>query len=162
MSRQGVIYLLDKLHIMPILCRLLTGNMKKLTLIAVLALLMTGCKKTVEEIQQDLVIKAMTDGQWAITNFTLNGSDITADFTNYRFKYYSNKTVDAIKNGTTEKTGTWDGNANTMTTWANFTAASYPLALINGSWLITRNSWTYVEATQTNGTEVKNMRLDKL
>ncbi len=147
---------------MPILCRLLTGNMKKFTLIAVLVLLMTGCKKTVEDIQQDLVIRAMTDGQWAITSFTLNGSDITADFTNYRFKYYSNKTVDAIKNGTTEKTGTWDGNASTMTTWANFTAASYPLSLINGSWLITRNSWTYVEATQTNGTEVKNMRLDKL
>jgi len=147
---------------MPILCRLLTGNMKKFTLIAVLVLLMTGCKKTVEDIQQDLVIRAMTDGQWTITSFTLNGSDITADFTNYRFKYYSNKTVDAIKNGTTEKTGTWDGNASTMTTWANFTAASYPLSLINGSWLITRNSWTYVEATQTNGTEVKNMRLDKL
>lgn len=147
---------------MPILCRLLTGNMKKFTLIAVLVLLMTGCKKTVEDIQQDLVIRAMTDGQWAITSFTLNGSDITADFNNYRFKYYSNKTVDAIKNGTTEKTGTWDGNASTMTTWANFTAASYPLSLINGSWLITRNSWTYVEATQTNGTEVKNMRLDKL
>lgn len=147
---------------MPILCRLLTGNMKKLTLIAVFVLLMTGCKKAVEDIQQDLVIRAMTDGQWAITSFTLNGSDITADFTNYRFKYYSNKTVDAIKNGTTEKTGTWDGNANTMTTWANFTAASYPLSLINGSWLITRNSWTYVEASQTNGTEVKNMRLDKL
>lgn len=136
--------------------------MKKLTLIAVFVLLMTGCKKAVEDIQQDLVIRAMTDGQWAITSFTLNGSDITADFTNYRFKYYSNKTVDAIKNGTTEKTGTWDGNANTMTTWANFTAASYPLSLINGSWLITRNSWTYVEASQTNGTEVKNMRLDKL
>lgn len=153
---------MDKLHIMPILCRLLTGNMKKLTLIAVFVLLMTGCKKAVEDIQQDLVIRAMTDGQWAITSFTLNGSDITADFTNYRFKYYSNKTVDAIKNGTTEKTGTWDGNANTMTTWANFTAASYPLSLINGSWLITRNSWTYVEASQTNGTEVKNMRLDKL
>lgn len=147
---------------MPILCRLLTGNMKKITLIAALVLLMTGCKKTVEDIQQDLVIRAMTDGQWTITSFTLNGSDITADFTNYRFKYYSNKTVDAIKNGTTEKTGTWDGNASTMTTWANFTAASYPLSLINGSWLITRNSWTYVEATQTNGTEVKNMRLDKL
>ena len=136
--------------------------MKKITLIAALVLLMTGCKKTVEDIQQDLVIRAMNDGQWTITSFTLNGSDITADFTNYRFKYYSNKTVDAIKNGTTEKTGTWDGNASTMTTWANFTAASYPLSLINGSWLITRNSWTYVEATQTNGTEVKNMRLDKL
>ncbi len=135
--------------------------MKKLTIIFIIAILLTGCKKTIEKIQQDLVIQAMTDGQWAITSFTLNGTTITTDFTNYRFKYYSNKTVDAINNGSVEKTGTWDGNASTMTTSANFTAAAYPLSLINGNWLITRNSWTYVEATQTSGSDVKTMRLDK-
>ncbi|HEX4877800.1 MAG TPA: membrane lipoprotein lipid attachment site-containing protein [Chitinophagaceae bacterium] len=135
--------------------------MKKI-LFAVLCLFMlTGCKKTIEQIQQDLVIQAMTDGQWKITNFVNNGNNITGDFANYRFKYYSNKTVDAINNGTVEKTGNWDGNANTMTTWANFSSASYPLTLINGNWQITRNSWTYVEATQTSGTDTKNMRLDK-
>jgi hypothetical protein len=91
----------------------------------------------------------------------VNSADITADFTNYRFKYYSNKTVDALNSGTVEKTGTWDGNASTMSTSANFTSPAYPLSLINGSWLITRNSWTYVEATQVSGTDTKKMRLDK-
>jgi hypothetical protein len=108
-----------------------------------------------------LVILATTDGQWAITNFTLNATTITSDFSNYKFKYYSNKTVDAIKLGTVEKTGTWDGNATTMTTSANFTTPPYPLDLINGNWQITRNSWTYVEATQTSGGNTKTMRLDK-
>lgn len=120
-----------------------------------------ACSKTKQEIQEDLVIKAMTDGQWAITNFTQNGTNITADFAAYKFKYYSNKTVDAIKNGSVEKTGNWDGDATTMTTSASFTGAAYPLSLINGSWHIDRNSWTYVEATQTIGTETKTMRLDK-
>lgn len=124
-------------------------------------LLFTGCKKTVENVQEDLVIKAMTDGQWGVTSFTLNGADITASFSAYRFKYYSNKTVDAINSGSVEKTGTWDGDANSMTTYANFTAPAYPLSLINGSWHITRNSWTYVEATQTSGSDTKTMRLDK-
>ena len=67
-----------------------------------------------------------------------------------------------IKNGTVEKTGTWDGNASTMTTSANFTGATYPLDLINGNWNITKNSWTYVEATQNIGVNTKFMRLDKL
>lgn len=122
---------------------------------------MTSCKKTIEQIQEDLVIKAMTDGQWKITNFVYNSNNITTDFDTYRFKYYSNKTVDAINNGTVEKTGNWDGNSSNMTTWANFTGAVHPLILINGTWQITRNSWTYVEASQTVGADTKTMRLDK-
>jgi hypothetical protein len=133
----------------------------KLALAVIFLSLLSGCKKTIENIQQDLVIQAMTDGQWKVTNFVNNGSAITSDFTNYRFKYYSNKTVDALNNGAIEKTGNWDGNASTMTTWASFTGAIYPLSLINGNWNITRNSWTYVEATQTTGSETKIMRLDK-
>jgi len=124
-------------------------------------LLGSACSKTVEEKKQDLVIQAMTDGQWGVTSFTLNGTNITADFATYRFKYYENKTVDAIKNGTVEKTGQWDGDASTMTTWANFSGAVNPLDLINGSWHIDRNSWTYVEASQTSGGNTKTMRLDK-
>jgi hypothetical protein len=122
--------------------------------------LFTGCKKAIENAAEDLVLKAMTDGQWAITSFTRNGTDITSDYSVYKFKYYSNKTVDALNNGVVERTGNWDGDAATMTTSANFSGAPYPLNLINGSWHITRNSWTYVEATQT-GSETKTMRLDK-
>ncbi|HEY6063273.1 MAG TPA: hypothetical protein VIV35_06665 [Chitinophagaceae bacterium] len=133
----------------------------KTALFLILSFLIAGCKKTAENVQQDLVIMAMTDGQWAVTSFTQNGTNITADFASYKFKYYSNKTVDAIKNGTVEKTGSWDGDAASMTTWANFTSPPYPLNLINGSWHIDRNSWTYVEATQIAGTETRTMRLDK-
>lgn len=137
--------------------------MKKLFVVMMLALAFGSCKKAVENAKEDLVIKAMTDGHWGVTSFILNGTDITADFTNYKFKYYSNKTVDAIKSGIVEKTGAWDGDANAMTTWASFSSPAYPLSLINGTWQITRNSWTYVEATQAiAGGDTKVMRLDKL
>lgn len=135
--------------------------MKRFILIIVIFLFVAGCKKAIENVLQDAVIKAMTDGQWAITSFTQNGTDITSAFSGYKFQYYSNKTVDAIKNGVVEKTGNWDGNASTMTTWANFTNVNEPLSLINGSWNINNNSWTYVVATQNNGGEIKTMRLDK-
>ena len=108
------------------------------------------------------MIKAMTDGQWAITNFVLNGNTITGDFTGYKFKYKDNpKKVDAVKNGSVETTGDWGGNSSDMTTWANFSGSVAPLTLINGTWKITRNGWTYVEATQTSGTDTKIRRLDK-
>ncbi len=135
--------------------------MKKFTVFIGMISLLAGCKKTIDNIQEDLVIKAMIDGQWKVTNFTHNGSIITTDFTTYKFKYYSNKTVDAINNGTVEKTGNWDGNASAMTTSANFANAVYPLSLINGSWHIDNNSWTYVVASQLIGSETKTMRLDK-
>jgi hypothetical protein len=135
--------------------------MKRLIMACSLLLLLTGCKKAIENAQDDLVIRAMTDGEWVISSFTVNGTPTTPDYSLYKFKYYSNRTVDAIKSGTVEKTGTWDGNTTTMIISANFSAATYPLNQINGSWLITRNGWTYVEATQTVGPDVKTLRLDK-
>lgn len=110
-----------------------------------------------------MVIKAMTDGHWAITSFTENSNNITSSFTGYKFKYHDDpKKVDAIKNDVTEKTGTWDGNSSSMTTWADFPGATTPLNLINGTWHIDRSGWTYVEATQVSGGVTKKMRLDKL
>ncbi len=136
--------------------------MKKIFPFLSAIILFCGCKKTAQSIQEDLVIQAMVNGQWAITSFTQNGSNITSDFDGYRFKYYSNKTVDAILNGFVQKTGTWDGSSSTMTTWANFPNALQPLILINGSWHIDNSGWTFVVATQVIGSETKTMRLDKL
>lgn len=136
--------------------------MKKiLSLLIIVFFLQLSCKKATEEALQDAVISAMISGKWAITSFTNNGSDITSSFSGYTFQYYSNKTVDAIKNGAVEETGTWDGNASTMTTWSNFPGAGSPLNLINGTWHIDNNSWTFVVASQTGGGQSKNMRLDK-
>lgn len=136
--------------------------MKKLFFFAGFLFLLGGCTKSIQQVQEDLVIKAMTDGYWKITSFTRNGTDITTDYSAYKFKYYSNKTVDAIKNGTVEITGNWDGDAVAMTTYANFNSPPYPLDLINGTWHINNNSWTFVLATQTVGSETRVMRLDKL
>lgn len=123
--------------------------------------MLVSCKKTIEKAQENILVQAMINGQWKITNFTVNSSDISSDFNTYRFQYFADKTVNAINNSIVEKTGNWDGDIASRTTWASFSNASYPLTLINGSWLITDNTWTYVTATQTNGAEIKTMRLEK-
>jgi hypothetical protein len=135
--------------------------MKPLTAALLLLVLSTGCKKYVEKQAQNALVYAMVNGQWTVTSFVQNGTTITTDFDGYSFKYYENKTVDAIKNGTVQKTGNWDGNIDTKTTWASFTGVTQPLSLINGNWHINDSGWSFVIATQTDGTDTKTMRLDK-
>jgi len=135
--------------------------MKNLFALVFLLTFFTGCKKAIENIQEDMVIKAMTDGQWRVTKFTRDGNDVTAGFSPYMFQFKANETVDAINNGTKESTGTWKGNAEQRTISSSFSNAAQTLQLLNGTWQITRNSWTYVEATQTVNSEVRTLRLDK-
>lgn len=136
--------------------------MKRAVIICFLAILGTGCQKAIEKKTENAIISAMTDGQWVITNFVNNGFTITSDFSAYKFQYYSNYTVDAIKNGVVENTGTWNGDPATMMITANFNGAVAPLDLINGSWHIDDNSWTYVVASQASGSTIKRLRLEKL
>ena len=136
--------------------------MRKAILIVCLIFLVSGCKKTIEKIKENAIISAMTDGQWIITSFVKNGAVITSDFSDYKFQYYSDRTVDAIKNGAVEKKGTWDGDPNAMTVSANFSNATLPLVLLNGIWHIDDSSWTYVVASQNSGAETMKMRLEKL
>jgi hypothetical protein len=135
-------------------------SMKPLLIILSLICL-AGCKKTIEKKAENAIMKAMTDGQWVITSFISDGSNITTDFSTYRFQYFSNYTVNAIKSGTVEATGNWDGDASAMNIIANFPNVTDPLLLLNGTWHITDNSWTYVEATMTVGNTIRSLRLDK-
>lgn len=121
----------------------------------------SSCKKAIENQLDDLIIKSMCDGQWIVTSFKNNGTDITSDFSGYKFQYHTNKKVDAIKNGTIEITGDWDGNALQKTTWADFPGNSLPVTLFNGNWKISNNTWTYVVASQTNGSQTKSFRIEK-
>lgn len=124
-------------------------------------LLLAGCLKTKEQIKEDMVIKALTDGQWRMTNFTRSGNNITSDFAPYRFQFRANNTVEAINNGAIEKTGSWSADPTARTISSSFSNAAATLLLLNGTWQMTKNGWTFVEATQTVGGEILTLRLDK-
>jgi hypothetical protein len=132
--------------------------MKKL--LAVFCILVfTHCNK--EEAKQDAVILAMTAGQWKVTSFVNNGSDITTDFTGYLFKFNQNLTVDALKNSTIEKTGTWTADATSKTITSTFSNASATLTLFNGTWTINDSGWDFVVASFNGGGDVRSLRLQK-
>jgi len=131
--------------------------MKKFYVVIVLFLL-AGC---VKKKQEDIVINAMVQGQWMVTKFIKATNDVTPDFANYKFQFKTNFTVNAINNGIVEKTGSWNADATTQTISSNFANAINPIVLLNGTWHITNNSWTWVEATQTINGESWNLRLEK-
>jgi hypothetical protein len=127
-----------------------------------LALIFAACStKTVEEQQKDLLVQLITNGQWAVTTYTKGTVDRTADFSGYKFQFKDNNTVDAIKNGAVEKTGSWVGNATTRTIQSEFTNAAPALMLLNGTWYVDDSGLTYVKASQTVSGEPRILRLDK-
>src|SRR5215470_16892329 len=135
--------------------------MKKLGFIVIAITVFASCHKIIEKKAQDAIMKVMTDGQWVVTNFTSNGSDITTDFSGYSFQFFDDYTVKAMKNGTLEESGTFQGDVSTMTISSNFPNAVNPLLLLNGTWHITNTSDTYVIANMTIGTDARTIRLDK-
>ena len=131
--------------------------MKKLYVLIFLFALVSCIKKK----QEEKVLDAMTNGQWKVTSFVKGNTDLTTSFASYRFQFKANNTVEAMNNGTVEKTGTWNEDVNAQTISSNFINAATPVVLLNGTWKITNNSWTWVEANQTVNNELLALRLDK-
>ena len=134
--------------------------MKGLLLI-MLSLSLVSCKKIKENIQEKQAMEWITSGQWKIAGYLDAGVDKTAELSAYTFRFKSNRTVDALKNGTLETSGTWQDNQANRTIYSNFPSASYPLILLNATWTVTNGSETSVTATATVNGELRNLKLSK-
>ena len=135
----------------------------KYSFVLIILLGLFGCKKQIEQIQTNLVIQAMTTGQWKMVSFINGSTDVTNDFSPYTFQFKTDFTVDAINNSTVETSGTWGADADAKTITSNFSPqANNPLPLLNGTWKITKNSWTYVEANLTVNGILRTLRLEKI
>lgn len=123
--------------------------------------LLPGCKKAIENIAENKILDAMTDGRWKVSNYAKGSTNETAAFSGYLFQFHRNRTVDALKNSALDKTGTWAENASDLTIQATFSNVTEPLILLNGTWQITKTTWTSVDAIQTVNGEQRVLRLDK-
>jgi hypothetical protein len=121
-----------------------------------------SCKKAIENLQENYIIKIMVDGQWKVTLYRDNGVDRLSGFLPYSFQYHRDMTVDAIRDGAVETTGDWGGNVSNKTVWADFGSPGDPIELLNGTWLITNNTTTYVILVQETSGGTRQMRIDKI
>jgi hypothetical protein len=140
-------------------------SMKQTLLILTTLLLFTGCKKliqkTQEQIAEDLIVKAMTDGQWQVIGYN-DGAEFMSEFTDYRFQFKSNRTVDAVKNAAVESTGSWQGDGYKQEITADYPSTSNTtLQRLDGVWKIVASTWTSVKATQTINGKLTTLELKK-
>lgn len=135
--------------------------MRFVTYLAVALFSFTACKKKVENVKEDLLLKLIVSGQWAVTKYTADTSNVTADFSPYRFQFKKDFTVDALNKGAVENTGTWNGSITTKTITSNFPNPNPTLLRLNGTWLVTDSGLDYVESTQTVNGKHCFLRLDK-
>lgn len=136
--------------------------MKKLLPAFLFIILLSGCKKAIENKQEQMVLDAVTTGAWKVTNYQKGTESYTTRFDNYSFKFQPNHTVDAIRNSITEATGYWEENRDAATITAGFNNTGEPVSLLNGVWHITKTTWTSVEATQQVSGENRLLKLEKI
>lgn len=115
----------------------------KSTVISVILLVLffstISCKKKIEEIKEQAVVDAMTDGTWTVTRFIENNTNITSGFVGWEIKYFNNNTLTVTKVGNPVVNGIWSGDASTFSFTSSFTtAAPAPLEKLPGTWLVTR------------------------
>jgi hypothetical protein len=136
--------------------------MRYIFLAIVGVVLLSSCKKVVEQVQLNALMKLITSGQWKVTTYKKDVTDITSQFAAYRFQFKEEGTVDAIIDSRVDKTGTWSGNTTNMSIQSSFGAVEAPLSLLNGTWYVTKTSLTFVESNQQVNGETLFLRLDKL
>lgn len=142
-------------------------NLKKSALIflTLAVLLGAACKKAVQSVAEDFMIKLITENIWKVTSFKNGTADVTAEFSEYEFKFNKDESVNAVKNGVVVNTGTWKGSEVGQTITSTFPpTTNYPIELLTGVWKVTKtaiNPVTYVTSNRTEGGVLLVMRLDK-
>jgi len=118
-----------------------------------------SCKKAVEKKAQDMIMDAITNGEWIVEQYFEGGNNISNQFLDYSFRFYSDGTVTGTKNSTATN-GTWVTNATEYTIYSNFPEATDPLKKLNGLWKIKDSYWDFVKAEMatSNGTNVLMLR----
>jgi hypothetical protein len=122
--------------------------MKKLFWLSITICFLGACKKAIEERKEEIILDAMTNGQWYVYSFKEGTVDHTAAFDPYVFQFYRDGRVSGLSEGNEDK-GTWVGDANALTITSNFPDATDPVKKLNAVWKITNNSWDYVKAQST-------------
>lgn len=105
-----------------------------------------SCKKAIENKQRDMLIDAITNGEWKVHQYVEASIDITNQFYGYTFKFEEQGTVQARYVGSPIADGTWVGDVNNYTINSNFPSATDPITKLNGLWKLTDSYWDYVEA----------------
>src|ERR1035437_5105150 len=120
----------------------------------------SSCKKFVQQQEENAILKIMTNGQWIVTNYSENDTDITGSFSGYSFQFRTNGTVSGIKGGTSVN-GTWSANISNYSITSDFPTAGAPLDKLNAVCTITDSYTDSVSANANINSAINYLSLKK-
>jgi hypothetical protein len=121
---------------------------------------LSGCSKSIEDQQRDLIVGIMTDGRWMVQVFQEQNTDLSQEFTGYEFQFIANGTVQAIK-GSSVTEGTWSASASSYSITSGFPTGDATLKRLNDTWRITNNTLRFVEARPMDNLRTAYLKLVK-
>jgi hypothetical protein len=136
--------------------------MKRLIQFTILIVLMTSvaCKKAVQNKEEQLLMAAITDGQWYVQQYVEGATDVSAQFSGYTFQFYNTgKVIGFISSDTTS--GTWSGDVNNSSITSQFPTAGDPNKTLNGTWILSTTFTNYVEGYMTTASGKNTLHLAK-
>jgi len=134
--------------------------LKPLILLGCLALISLSCKKKIEQKAEDMVMDAITHGDWIVEQYSEGSNNLSSLFLSYSFKFNSDGTLISTANSVNTN-GTWAPNVSDYTIDSEFPTAVDPLKKLNGVWKIKDSDWDYVKAQMPIGDSTKTLILRK-
>jgi hypothetical protein len=136
--------------------------MKKIVPVLLLLIIISffSCKKAIQQQEQNEALNIMTNGQWLVSKYLQDSTDITSTLSAYVFQFKSDGTVTGTY-GTITVTGTWSTDIPSRTITSNFPAGSGAVNELDATWKITDSSTDYVIAYSTINSNTNNLKLVK-
>jgi len=107
-----------------------------------------SCKKYIQQQEVNYIVDLVTKGTWRITGYKDHMvNNLTDSFAEYTFQFNRDNTLYGVKYGQ-QTNGTWSVDINKKSITSNFPLASYPITLLNHTWVIT-DSYTDSVAAKT-------------
>ncbi len=122
-----------------------------------------SCKKMIDDIKEQTITNAITNGSWYVSKYEEGGSNMTSSFSGWDAIFLDNGTFTISKTGQPTAVGTWVGNISDWTFTITFTSTpTSPLEKLGGVWTVTRavsdNKGSY---SKTIGGVVYNLEMTK-
>lgn len=136
------------------------NKLKPLILTGSIALLLSmSCKKAIEKKAANMIMEAITNGEWIVEQYFEGSNNLSNQFQNYYFKFNTNGTLTGSTDSSVTN-GTWTPNVSDYTITSDFPTAVDPLIKLNGVWKLKDSDWDYVKAEMatSGGTKVLILR----
>jgi hypothetical protein len=142
-----------------------------IAILLAVVLLLSSCKKITEAVQpsqtalQQYFEDNILNRDFVVHLAADNGTDLTAQFSGFKFKLTKNTLLDGpmtATNSTNTYTGTWNCNDDYSKLAINLPASVTAFSFLNREWRFTKKTFPIMELAPWGTTELKILHMERL